>query len=350
MELLDVIDEEGNVLGTKDRKEVYKDGDLHRTVHIWIINSKKELLVQKRSPKKDTYPNLWAISTAGHVKAGDTNIKTALREVKEELGIKAKVPDLEYLFSVRRKEEDSHAKINTIDDVYLLEADLDVEETKLQFTELTDIKYVYYEYLEQIFKNNDPDYVPNCEEHKLLFKYLHDKFDEHDSIGVLYKTEHEYSYSEHMKLHNLLYRRNILINIIAIMMTIIVICNAIIYGITSQLLPFNMALILAIVYLELLIYLPKYRFKKAYESNLIFKEAIYTYTFYEEYFNIKTKQMNLKVFYGQLYKIIETSDNYYLFTSNENYYVITKNNIDSSFNTFISNKVTCPYIVYGRGL
>ena len=43
MELLDVIDEEGNVLGTKDRKEVYKDGDLHRTVHIWIINSKKEL-------------------------------------------------------------------------------------------------------------------------------------------------------------------------------------------------------------------------------------------------------------------------------------------------------------------
>ena len=60
--------------------------------------------------------------------------------------------------------------------------------------------------------------------------------------------------------------------------------------------------------------------------------------------------MNLKVFYGQLYKIIETSDNYYLFTSDENYYVITKNNIDSSFNTFISNKVTCPYIVYGRGL
>ena len=57
MELLDVIDEEGNVLGTKDRKEVYKDGDLHRTVHIWIINSNKELLVQKRSPKKDTYPN-----------------------------------------------------------------------------------------------------------------------------------------------------------------------------------------------------------------------------------------------------------------------------------------------------
>ena len=44
---------------------------------------------------------------------------------------------------------------------------------QLQFKELTDIKYVYYEYLERIFKNKDPEYVPYAEEHKKLFEYLH---------------------------------------------------------------------------------------------------------------------------------------------------------------------------------
>ena len=58
MEILDIINEDGKVIGSKERKEVYKDGDLHRTIHIWIINSNKELLVQKRSQKKETFPNL----------------------------------------------------------------------------------------------------------------------------------------------------------------------------------------------------------------------------------------------------------------------------------------------------
>ena len=52
-----------------------------------------------------------------------------------------------------------------------------IENTKLQFSELTDIKYVYYEYLEEIFKNADPKYVPYTLEHKKLFEYLHEFFD-----------------------------------------------------------------------------------------------------------------------------------------------------------------------------
>ena len=173
MELIDVLDSDGNKTGqAKDKKQIYQDGDFHRTVHIWIINSNNEILVQKRNPKKSTFPGLWAISVAGHVRSGETSEEAALRELKEEIGQKLKKEDLKYLFTVKRNQPIKDLIINTIDDVYLVKLDIDVENTKLQFSELTDIKYVYYEYLEQIFKNNDEDYVPYTEEHKLLFKYL----------------------------------------------------------------------------------------------------------------------------------------------------------------------------------
>ena len=173
MELIDVLDSDGNKLGiAKPKKEIYKDSDFHRTVHIWIINSNNEILVQKRNLKKSTFPGLWAISVAGHVRSGETSEEAALRELKEEIGQKLNKEDLKYLFTVKRTQKVNDGTLNAIDDVYLVKLDIDVENTKLQFSELTDIKYVYYEYLEQIFKNNDSEYVPYTEEHKLLFEYL----------------------------------------------------------------------------------------------------------------------------------------------------------------------------------
>jgi|GEM_PF-389004 len=348
MELLDVISEKGKVIDTKDRKQIYMDGNLHRTVHIWVINSNKELLVQKRSPKKDTYPDLWAISTAGHVKAGEASIESALRELKEELGIKATDKDLEYLFSIRRKEDMGDIHINTIDDVYLVEADLDVENTKLQFSELTDIKYVYYEYLEQIFKNKDPHYVPICEEHDKLFKYLHDRFDEHDSIGVLYKTEFEYTYTEAAKLNKLYYKNNVIYSALVLIPLIFMLGDLllIIFGEDYTRVP--IVIIEFLIYIGLIKILPLYNGKVLFNSYKILKDVIINYVFYEEFFNVKTKQINMKIHYGDLYKVYETEDNYYLFISDKDSYIVTKNNIDSSFNSFIKNKVTCPYHKYGQ--
>ena len=173
MELIDVLDSNGNKLGiAKDKKDIYKDGDFHKSVHVWIINDNNEILVQKRNPKKETFPGLWAISVAGHVRSGEDSYEAAIREVKEEIGKKISKEDLKYLFTVKRIQNINNYTLRVIDDVYLVKLNIDIDNTKLQFKELTDIKYVYYLYLEQIFKNNDPDYVPCTEEHKLLFEYL----------------------------------------------------------------------------------------------------------------------------------------------------------------------------------
>ena len=176
-ELLDVLDENGNKIGeAKTKGEIYKSGDWHRSVHIWVINDNRELLVQKRNPNKKTFPNLWAISAAGHVISGEDSIKSGLRELKEELDIDAKEEELEYLFTIKRVQPYNDSYIRVFDDVYLLNRNIDVDHTKLQVEELTDIKYVYYQYLENIFKEGDKDYVPYTEEHKKLFTFLEDRY------------------------------------------------------------------------------------------------------------------------------------------------------------------------------
>ena len=175
-ELIDVLDENGNKTGEVETKEeIYKRGLWHRSVHIWIENDKQELLVQKRNPLKNTFPNLWAISSAGHVIAGETSIESGLRELKEELDVDAKKEDLEFLFTIKRVQPYKDSYIRVFDDVYLLHKNIDVTKTKLQVEELTDIKYVYYEYLENILKEGDKDYVPYTEEQQKLFSILDDR-------------------------------------------------------------------------------------------------------------------------------------------------------------------------------
>ncbi|HEX7510823.1 MAG TPA: hypothetical protein VF335_05955, partial [Chitinivibrionales bacterium] len=48
-ELIDIVDQAGNPLGySRPRDEVHKTGLWHKTVHIWVLNSKQQLLLQKR--------------------------------------------------------------------------------------------------------------------------------------------------------------------------------------------------------------------------------------------------------------------------------------------------------------
>jgi isopentenyldiphosphate isomerase len=76
----------------KERGRVHKDGDWHRSIHAWVVQRDAQrddnvsVLLQRRSPYKDTHPNLLDVSCAGHVNAGDEIFDTTMRELQEELG------------------------------------------------------------------------------------------------------------------------------------------------------------------------------------------------------------------------------------------------------------------------
>ena len=77
------------------KSEAHTDGLWHRAAHIWIYNSKGEILLQLRAKDKQFWPDRWEISAAGHVGAGEKPEDAAVRELSEELGISAKAEDLE---------------------------------------------------------------------------------------------------------------------------------------------------------------------------------------------------------------------------------------------------------------
>ena len=53
-----------------------------------------EVLLSKRSAKKDICPLMWDVSVAGHIDAGETAKQAAVRETKEEIGLELTESDL----------------------------------------------------------------------------------------------------------------------------------------------------------------------------------------------------------------------------------------------------------------
>ena len=173
MELLDVLDSYGNKTGiTKDKDEIYKTGEWFRSVHIWIINDNNELLLQKRSPNKTTFPNLWAVSVSGHVMAGESSLDTVIREIKEELDIDVNKEDCKYLFTVKRQNMFKNCINRVFDDVYLVKLNIDVNTAKLQKSELCEIKYFNVDYLKDALEKRDNRFVPLDLEKETLFRQL----------------------------------------------------------------------------------------------------------------------------------------------------------------------------------
>ena len=87
-EIYNIVDENDCVIGKASRKYIHQNKLLHRSVHILVFNSRKELFLQKRALCKDESPGLWDTSTAGHVDAGENYLDCAHREILEELNIK----------------------------------------------------------------------------------------------------------------------------------------------------------------------------------------------------------------------------------------------------------------------
>ena len=88
VEWLDVVDAENRVVGRAPRDVVHRDGHRHRSVHMLLLDGRGRVFVQRRSETKDTNPGLWDSSAAGHVDSGESAPDAAVRELREELGVR----------------------------------------------------------------------------------------------------------------------------------------------------------------------------------------------------------------------------------------------------------------------
>ncbi len=94
-ELVEIVDDAGNVVATVTRAEMRAKRLQHRSVGIAVMSTDGRLLVHRRSPDKDIWPGCWDIAAGGVVTAGETFEVAAQRELAEELGVFD--AELEYL-------------------------------------------------------------------------------------------------------------------------------------------------------------------------------------------------------------------------------------------------------------
>lgn len=178
VEHFDVINPDGTSAGySLPRDDVHKKGLWHRTVHIWILNSSGQLLLQKRSLSKEVYPGCWDISCAGHLSAGDTSQGGAVRELKEELGIHVEPSELQYLFTVTQHytSPDMTFVDNELTDVFMLQKDIPIQSFNIDPTEVLDVKYISISEFQKSINNRELGIAPHNEEFKMLFDFLKSK-------------------------------------------------------------------------------------------------------------------------------------------------------------------------------
>ncbi len=82
-----IVDEQDNVVGSADLRDVWQNGQIHRIVRIMVEDPDGRMLLQKRSQHVRLFPGCWDPSAGGHVDEGESYEEAAERELREELGI-----------------------------------------------------------------------------------------------------------------------------------------------------------------------------------------------------------------------------------------------------------------------
>lgn len=167
MEWLDIVDEEGLPTGeVVERAFAHAHGVLHRTAHVWLLRDRglgTEVLLQKRSFDKDSHPGCYDISSAGHIPAGVDYLPSAIRELKEELGIDAKETEFHYCGQRRiHWEEVFHGEDfvdNQVSKVYYLWKDVEPAGLALQEHEVEEVRWMNLQQCKEAVAGHT---FPNC--------------------------------------------------------------------------------------------------------------------------------------------------------------------------------------------
>lgn len=152
MELLDVVDTNGNKTGkVLDRDMIHKNNILHYEVFCMILNDKKEVLLQKRSPNKKHNPNIYGI-TAGHVSLDETFKEAMMRELKEELSLDVVENDLKEYAPKRVKIREKNSNVSFY---YYIICNKKAEDFIIQKDELSEVRWFKVEEIVDMIKNCD---------------------------------------------------------------------------------------------------------------------------------------------------------------------------------------------------
>lgn len=155
IENFDVLNEKGEYTGEiATREKCHKEGIWHKAVVVFVINSKEQVLLQKRSATKKLWPNKWDITAGGHVLAGEFGFEAVLREAKEELGLNLEKKDITFIGSAISTNIKGDIINNHFNEYYIANRDIDETTLKLQEEEVSEVKWIDKNEIIEKIKNN----------------------------------------------------------------------------------------------------------------------------------------------------------------------------------------------------
>lgn len=155
-EFLEVYSPEGTKTGQKKSKsEIHRKGLFHSTVHVWIFTEEGNILIQKRSKKKELNPGVWDVSVAGHIKFKENIKKAAKRETLEETGININTEDLLKIGVYRSINIHPTAIDKEFFHTYILKIDKNSINLDFKNNEVDDLKFISIEEMESLIKEEN---------------------------------------------------------------------------------------------------------------------------------------------------------------------------------------------------
>jgi isopentenyl-diphosphate delta-isomerase type 1 len=143
-ELFDVLNEKGMYTGkVETREKCHQEGLWHKAVVVFIINSKGQVLLQKRSQNKKMWPNMWDITAGGHVLVGEFGFQAIIRETKEELGIELNKNEMTFLGSSISSNVKGDIINNHFNEYYIVNKEVDETKLQLQKEEVSEVKWIH---------------------------------------------------------------------------------------------------------------------------------------------------------------------------------------------------------------
>lgn len=167
IEFLDVVDDRGEPTGQiVSRTYAHANKVMHRTSHVWFLREREEkleVLLQMRSYTKSSFPGQYDISSAGHIPAGSSYRTSAVREIKEELGIDVleaelvECMDRKVIWDDRFFGREFHDR--QISKVFYVVKDVDEDVFRLQKEEVDHVRWMdLEECIDAVIKHT----IPNC--------------------------------------------------------------------------------------------------------------------------------------------------------------------------------------------
>ena len=159
MEYVILVNKQNKILGTAPKLQAHNNNTkLHRGFSLFLFNKKGELLLQKRSFKKKTWPLVWSNSCCGHPALGQSNVDAAKRRLEYELGISA-ADIFEVISDFRYK-----VKLDSIveNEICPILVGISEQEPIMNKDEVNDIAWVNWNKFIDDVKNNPDGYSPWC--------------------------------------------------------------------------------------------------------------------------------------------------------------------------------------------